>query len=47
MKIERKIETYMTILILGGTGRTGIWTLREALERGHEVHALVRDLGIR
>ena len=33
----------MNILLLGGTGRTGRIILREALERGHVVHALVRD----
>ena len=30
------------ILILGATGRTGQWLVREALERGYQVHALVR-----
>ncbi len=33
----------MKILILGGTGRTGKWLITEALNRGHMVHALVRD----
>ncbi len=33
----------MKILILGATGRTGKHILTEALKRGHEVSALVRD----
>ncbi|MDN5201304.1 SDR family oxidoreductase [Fulvivirgaceae bacterium BMA10] len=33
----------MKILILGGTGRTGIWTVKEAIARGHEVVALARN----
>jgi uncharacterized protein YbjT (DUF2867 family) len=33
----------MKILILGATGRTGKQLLQEAIDRGHEVHVLVRD----
>ena len=33
----------MKILLLGATGRTGQLLLEQALERGHIVHALVRD----
>lgn len=33
----------MKILLLGATGRTGRHVLTEALKRGYEVHALVRD----
>ncbi|MCE7991792.1 MAG: NAD(P)H-binding protein [Roseivirga sp.] len=33
----------MKILLLGATGRTGSHILTEALKRGYEVHALVRD----
>ena len=33
----------MTILLLGATGRTGRHLLQESLDRGHIVHALVRD----
>jgi putative NADH-flavin reductase len=33
----------MHILILGATGRTGKLLLEQALQRGHTVHALVRD----
>ena len=33
----------MHLLILGGTGRTGKHLLQQALQRGHEVNALVRD----
>ena len=33
----------MRILLLGATGRTGRLLLEQALERGHIVHALVRD----
>ena len=33
----------MRILLLGGTGRTGRLILDEALARGHEVRALVRE----
>src|SRR4051812_6586795 len=33
----------MKILILGATGRTGRHLLNEALQKGHTVHALVRD----
>lgn len=33
----------MKILILGASGRTGLHLVREAIERGHEVVALVRD----
>lgn len=32
----------MQLLILGATGRTGHWVLKQALERGFKVHALVR-----
>ncbi len=35
----------MTILLLGATGRTGRHLLQESLDRGHIVHALVRDKG--
>jgi uncharacterized protein YbjT (DUF2867 family) len=31
-----------TLLVLGGSGRTGIHVLRQAAERGHRVRALVR-----
>jgi uncharacterized protein YbjT (DUF2867 family) len=31
----------MKLLILGGTGRTGKWLVKQALEKGHEVHALI------
>jgi len=31
-----------TLLVLGGSGRTGIHVLSEAVERGHRVRALVR-----
>jgi putative NADH-flavin reductase len=33
----------MKILILGATGRTGQHLLEQALQRGHQVHVLVRD----
>lgn len=33
----------MKILLLGATGRTGRYVLRQALERGYAVHALVRN----
>ncbi len=33
----------LNILILGATGRTGQYLVREALDRGHTVHALVRN----
>ena len=33
----------MKILILGATGRTGRWVVKEALEAGYYVHCLVRD----
>lgn len=33
----------MKIAVLGGTGRTGLLVIAEALGRGHEVAALVRD----
>jgi len=32
-----------TILVLGGSGRTGIHVLHQAVERGHRVRALVRQ----
>ncbi len=32
----------MKLLILGGTGRTGQFLIKEALDRGHTVHVLVR-----
>lgn len=35
----------MNILLLGATGRTGKLLLKEAIKRGHFVHALVRDKG--
>ncbi|WZH36091.1 MAG: NAD(P)H-binding protein [Microbacterium enclense] len=31
-----------TLLVLGGSGRTGIHVVRQAVERGHRVRALVR-----
>lgn len=31
------------IAVLGATGRTGIWIVKEALQRGHAVNALVRE----
>ncbi len=34
----------MRILILGGSGRTGRLLVEEALTRGHQVNALVRDM---
>jgi putative NADH-flavin reductase len=33
----------MRIAVLGGTGRTGLWLIRELLRRDHAVSALVRD----
>jgi putative NADH-flavin reductase len=33
----------MRILLLGATGRTGKLVMQQALQRGHIVHALVRD----
>lgn len=33
------------ISILGGSGRTGFWVIKEGLERGHELFALVRTPG--
>lgn len=33
----------MQILLIGATGRTGILVLQEALQRGHNVTALIRD----
>lgn len=32
-----------TLLVLGGSGRTGIHVLRQAVDRGHRVRALVRN----
>lgn len=32
-----------TLLVLGGSGRTGIHVLRQAVQRGHHVRALVRN----
>lgn len=32
-----------TLLVLGGSGRTGIHVLRQAADRGHRVRALVRN----
>lgn len=33
----------MELTVLGATGRTGVWVLREAVEAGHTVRAVVRD----
>jgi uncharacterized protein YbjT (DUF2867 family) len=33
----------VTLLVLSGSGRTGIHVLRQAVERGHRVRALVRN----
>ncbi|MBN2154238.1 MAG: SDR family oxidoreductase [Candidatus Lokiarchaeota archaeon] len=33
----------MKLSVFGGTGRTGRWILKEGLERGHEIVALVRS----
>jgi uncharacterized protein YbjT (DUF2867 family) len=35
--------TKMRLLVLGGSGRTGVHVLSQAAERGHHVRALVRD----
>jgi putative NADH-flavin reductase len=35
--------THKKLLILGSTGRTGKYLLKEALSRGFEVNILVRD----
>jgi uncharacterized protein YbjT (DUF2867 family) len=32
-----------TLLVLGGSGRTGIHVLEHAIARGHQVRALVRN----
>ncbi len=32
-----------TLLVLGGSGRTGVHVLRQAVDRGHRVRALVRN----
>ncbi|MGG7308828.1 NAD(P)H-binding protein [Curtobacterium sp. AB451] len=32
-----------TLLVLGGSGRTGVHVLRQAVARGHRVRALVRN----
>lgn len=32
-----------TLLVLGGSGRTGIHVLQQAAERGHRVRALARN----
>lgn len=32
-----------TLLVLGGSGRTGVHVLQHAVDRGHRVRALVRD----
>ncbi len=36
-------EPFVTTLVLGGSGRTGIHVLSQAVERGHRVRALVRN----
>lgn len=43
--VFRHLQTldYMKILILGGTGRTGKLAVENALQRGHQVNALVRE----
>ena len=41
--LKHSIIKNMKILILGGTGHTSVLTLRAALERGHERHALVHN----
>jgi len=33
----------INLLVLGGSGRTGIHVLRQAADRGHRVRALVRN----
>jgi uncharacterized protein YbjT (DUF2867 family) len=35
--------TKMSLLVLGGSGRTGVHVLSQAAKRGHRVRALVRD----
>ncbi len=35
----------MKILVLGAAGKTGRLVVQKALERGHEVHCLVRNAG--
>jgi putative NADH-flavin reductase len=39
------IGGYMELAIIGATGKTGIWTLRKAVEAGHNVRAVVRNRG--
>jgi putative NADH-flavin reductase len=35
----------MKLAIFGGTGKTGVHVVRKALDAGHDVSALVRDIG--
>jgi uncharacterized protein YbjT (DUF2867 family) len=36
-------ERRMKLALFGGTGRTGLWVIKEGLDRGHEISALVRS----
>jgi len=41
--MSRKDPSATAVLVLGGSGRTGIRVLNQAVERGHRVRALVRQ----
>lgn len=43
MKEDSARKAKPKIAVLGATGRTGYWIVKEALERGYAVNALVRD----
>jgi uncharacterized protein YbjT (DUF2867 family) len=40
--VETQKETAMIITVLGANGKTGVEVVRQAIEAGHTVHALVR-----
>lgn len=37
------MSTPLTIAVIGATGRTGLWIVKEALAQGHRVRAIVRS----
>ncbi len=43
MKVSVRREGMMKLIVLGATGGTGLQIVRQALERGHSVTALVRS----
>ncbi|WP_370684931.1 NAD(P)H-binding protein [Streptomyces sp. MnatMP-M27] len=42
-RTDRGVTLVTDLLVLGGSGSTGVHVLEQAAQRGHRVRALVRD----